>query len=104
MPDSIRLSAPVRPDRYRPEPSLDRFIVRGAPDEEAVPMDVVFVGAGPAGLAGGSESGRRRRGSTSSQAFRRTACWSTETTLWACARLPPGWTAMDKRTRRSCRP
>jgi electron-transferring-flavoprotein dehydrogenase len=34
---------------------MDRLIVRDAPDPEAVPMDVVFVGGGPAGLAGAIE-------------------------------------------------
>ncbi|MBR9988676.1 MAG: 4Fe-4S dicluster domain-containing protein [Gemmatimonadetes bacterium] len=43
------------PERHQPPLPLDRFIVRDAPDEEAVPMDVVFVGGGPAGLAGAIE-------------------------------------------------
>ena len=36
----------------------DRFIVADTPDEEAIPMDVVFVGGGPAGLAGAIELAR----------------------------------------------
>ncbi len=36
----------------------DRFIVEEKPDEEAIPMDVVFVGGGPAGLAGAIELAR----------------------------------------------
>jgi electron-transferring-flavoprotein dehydrogenase len=45
----------IEPIRHQPPLPLDRFIVRDAPDDEAVPMDVVFVGAGPAGLAGAIE-------------------------------------------------
>ncbi len=36
----------------------DRFIVADTPDDEAIPMDVVFVGGGPAGLAGAIELAR----------------------------------------------
>ncbi|MDE3002449.1 MAG: electron-transfer flavoprotein:ubiquinone oxidoreductase [Gemmatimonadota bacterium] len=36
----------------------DRFIVAEQPDEEAIPMDVVFVGGGPGGLAGAIELAR----------------------------------------------
>jgi electron-transferring-flavoprotein dehydrogenase len=45
----------IVPIRHQPPLPAERFIVRDAPDEEAVPMDVVFVGAGPAGLAGAIE-------------------------------------------------
>jgi electron-transferring-flavoprotein dehydrogenase len=45
----------IVPIRHQPPLPTDRFISRDAPDEEAVPMDVVFVGAGPAGLAGAIE-------------------------------------------------
>jgi electron-transferring-flavoprotein dehydrogenase len=37
---------------------MDRFLVREPPDSEAVPMDVLFVGGGPAGLAGAIELAR----------------------------------------------
>ena len=37
---------------------MDRLILRDSPDPEAVPMDVVFVGGGPAGLAGAIELAR----------------------------------------------
>ena len=45
----------IVPSLHQPPLPLDRFIVRDAPDAEAVPMDVVFVGGGPAGLAGAIE-------------------------------------------------
>jgi electron-transferring-flavoprotein dehydrogenase len=45
----------IVPVRQQPPLPAERFIVRDAPDDEAVPMDVVFVGAGPAGLAGAIE-------------------------------------------------
>ena len=45
----------IVPERHQPPLPTDRFIVSDPPDEEAVPMDVVFVGGGPAGLAGAIE-------------------------------------------------
>ncbi len=42
----------VVPARYQPALPLDKLIRAEAPDAEAVEMDVVFVGGGPAGLAG----------------------------------------------------
>lgn len=45
----------IVPERHQPPLPMDRFIVREPPDDEAVPMDVVFVGGGPAGLAGAIE-------------------------------------------------
>ena len=43
------------PKDYQPPLPVDRFITRDPLDPEAVPMDVVFVGGGPAGLAGAIE-------------------------------------------------
>jgi electron-transferring-flavoprotein dehydrogenase len=48
----------ILPVRHQPPLPAHRFIVREAPDGEAVPMDVVFVGGGPAGLAGAIELAR----------------------------------------------
>ncbi len=42
----------VVPARYQPPLPVDRIIVGGARDPDAVPMDVIFVGGGPAGFAG----------------------------------------------------
>lgn len=42
----------IVPIRHQPKLPLDRLVLREAPDPEAVPMDVIFVGGGPAGLAG----------------------------------------------------
>lgn len=46
------MSDVVVPTRHQPALPLDRLILKEQPDAEAVPMDVVFVGGGPAGLAG----------------------------------------------------
>jgi electron-transferring-flavoprotein dehydrogenase len=46
---------PVIPRDYQPPLPVDRLIIREPLDSEAVPMDVVFVGGGPAGLAGAIE-------------------------------------------------
>lgn len=43
------------PADYQPEFVHDALILEEAPGEEAVPLDVVFVGGGPAGLAGAIE-------------------------------------------------
>jgi electron-transferring-flavoprotein dehydrogenase len=48
----------IVPARYQPALPVDRFIRAVAPDKEAVAMDVVFVGGGPAGLAGAIELAR----------------------------------------------
>jgi electron-transferring-flavoprotein dehydrogenase len=48
----------IVPARYQPDLPLDRFILKEAPGAEAVPMDVIFVGGGPAGLSGAIELAR----------------------------------------------
>ncbi|HLU25647.1 MAG TPA: electron-transfer flavoprotein:ubiquinone oxidoreductase [Longimicrobiales bacterium] len=59
MTDDGRLgSGPVIPADYQPPLPKDRLILEEQPQEEHVPMDVVFVGAGPAGLAGAIELAR----------------------------------------------
>src|SRR6187431_2397502 len=45
----------VIPSEHQPALPADRLIIREPLDPEAVPMDVVFVGGGPAGLAGAIE-------------------------------------------------
>ncbi len=58
MADHTQLSGTIRPIDAQPSLPRDRMILSEAPDEEAVPMDVLFVGAGPAGLAGAIELAR----------------------------------------------
>ena len=48
----------LRPADYQAKLPMDKLILAEAPGEEAVPMDVVFVGGGPAGLAGAIELAR----------------------------------------------
>ena len=48
----MRTSHPLVPASEQPPLPGERFIVEAEPDEEAVPLDVLFVGGGPAGLAG----------------------------------------------------
>jgi electron-transferring-flavoprotein dehydrogenase len=48
----------VVPARYQPDLPMERLIREEPADSEAIEMDVVFVGAGPAGLAGAIELAR----------------------------------------------
>jgi electron-transferring-flavoprotein dehydrogenase len=48
----------VVPAQYQPDLPMDHLIRSDEPDAEAIEMDVVFVGAGPAGLAGAIELAR----------------------------------------------
>ncbi len=52
------VSTPVKLLNVQPALPGERFLVAEPPDSEAVPMDVVFVGGGPAGLAGAIELAR----------------------------------------------
>jgi electron-transferring-flavoprotein dehydrogenase len=46
------------PAHFQPDFAQDVLILKEAPGEEAVPLDVVFVGGGPSGLAGAIELAR----------------------------------------------
>jgi electron-transferring-flavoprotein dehydrogenase len=52
MPDR---AGTVLPSRHQAPLPLEQLALTEAPDAEAVPMDVLFVGGGPAGLAGAIE-------------------------------------------------
>ncbi len=50
-----------RPSDYQPELPLDELVLDREPGDDAVPLDVLFVGGGPAGLAGAIELSRLAR-------------------------------------------
>ena len=54
----IKPGSRVHPHRHQPALPTAQLIVREPPGDEAVPLDVVFVGGGPAGLAGAIELAR----------------------------------------------
>ncbi len=58
MPVPNGRELPVIPAEYQPPLPLQDIILTDPPDAEAVEMDVLFVGAGPAGLAGAIELAR----------------------------------------------
>lgn len=55
----------IHPRRHQPELPQDRLILSEPPSGEALEMDVLFVGAGPAGLAGAIELARLAKQDTS---------------------------------------
>lgn len=52
----------LRPADHQPPLPADRLISTDKPGDEAVPLDVLFVGGGPAGLAGAIELARLAKG------------------------------------------
>ena len=51
-------SRPILPARHQEALPTDKLLIDQTPGADAVPLDVVFVGAGPAGLAGAIELAR----------------------------------------------
>jgi electron-transferring-flavoprotein dehydrogenase len=58
MSQPASADARILPSSFQPPLPRERFIVEEPPGEEAVALDVLFVGGGPAGLAGAIELAR----------------------------------------------
>ena len=58
MTGAVDRPGTIVPAKFQLDLPLDRLILKEAPGAEAVPMDVVFVGGGPAGLSGAIELAR----------------------------------------------
>ncbi|MFO1051813.1 MAG: electron-transfer flavoprotein:ubiquinone oxidoreductase [Planctomycetota bacterium] len=52
------MSPRIVPRQFQPRLPVDEIVLGEKPGDDAIPMDVVFVGAGPAGLAGAIELAR----------------------------------------------
>ena len=57
-PGTVWRMPSIVPAQFQPPLPADRILLREAPSDEAVPMDVLFVGGGPAGLCGAIELAR----------------------------------------------
>ena len=82
----------ILPIRHQPDLPLDRLILRDPPGAEAIEMDVVIVGAGPAGLSCAIELARLVK-----QDRKPAAAWGAQ--YRACWRKPGAWASTTSRGR-----